>query len=120
MMRPTLTADGTAVRLPVRDQLLAPLLDDLATAYAEDPPTLGTLLRAHAESLRRLNHAVFDTDYEREIRAAEADATREALLDEVPLDHQLDPLLLPDTAITFAGRITYLAGHIRHTRKATP
>ncbi|WP_424862134.1 hypothetical protein [Streptomyces sp. MMS24-I29] len=119
MIRPTLTAGGGAVRLPVRDQVIAPLIDDLATAYAEDPSLLGTLLRAHAESVRRLRAAQPDAmpDYERDIRAAGADATRELLLDEVPIDHQLDPLLTPDDAITLAGRITRLAGHIRHTPK---
>ncbi|QKN87678.1 hypothetical protein SEA_CUMBERBATCH_36 [Streptomyces phage Cumberbatch] len=120
MLRPTLTADGTAVRLPIRDQLLAPLLDDLATAYAEDPSLLGTLLRAHAESVRRLDQAVADDampDYERAMRAAGVDATRELLLDELPTECQTDPRLSPDAAITVAGRITRLAGHIRHTPK---
>ncbi|MES9554813.1 MULTISPECIES: hypothetical protein [unclassified Streptomyces] len=122
MIRPTLTADG-AVRLPIRDALLAPLLDDLATAYTEDPSLLGTLLRAHAESVRRLDHAAADDtapDYERSIRAAEADGTRELLLAELPAECVLDPRLSPDAAITLAGRLTRLAGHIRHTRKATP
>ncbi|WP_406014359.1 hypothetical protein OG520_22310 [Streptomyces sp. NBC_00984] len=123
MIRPTLTADGDAVRLPIRDQLLAPLLDELATAYTANPSLLSTLLRAHAESVRRLDHAVTDDtapDYERAIRAAEADGTRELLLDELPAECVLDPQLSPDTAITLAGQLTRLAGHIRHTRKATP
>jgi hypothetical protein len=122
MMRPGLTADGHAIRLPVGEAILAPLLDDLAVAYAEDPTTVGTLLRVHAESVRRLDHAVADDampDYERAIRAAEADGSRELLLAELPAEHA-DPLLSPDAAITLAGRLTRLAGHIRHTRKATP
>ncbi|MFF4672320.1 hypothetical protein ACFY1C_21085 [Streptomyces sp. NPDC001279] len=120
MIRPTLTADGAAVRLPVRDSLLAPLLDDLALAYAEDPGTVGTLLIAHAAAVLRHDHAVCSddaSDHVRAMRAAEADGTREALLDEVPAEAQLDPHLSPDDAITLAGHITRLAGHIRHTPK---
>lgn len=117
-MRPSLTADGHHVRLPVRDQLLAPLLDDLAISYAENHVEVGLLLAAHAASVLRLDHAEASDDmpeYERAIRAAGADGTREALLAELPIDHQVDPLLGPDDAITFAGRITRLAGYIRHT-----
>lgn len=123
MIRPTLTAAGDAVRLPIRDALLAPLLDELATAYTEDPTTISTLLRAHAESVRRLDHAVADDsmpDYERAMRAAGADATRELLLDELPAECVLDPRLTPDVAITLAGQITRLAGHIRHTTPKGP
>lgn len=120
MIRPTLTADGHAVRLPIRDQITAPLLDDLAVAYVDDPATLAALLRAHAAMVLRLDHAVCsdDTpDHVRQMRAAEADGTREALLDALPADHQMDPLLLPDEAVSLATRMTRLAAHIRTTAK---
>ncbi|MET8399608.1 hypothetical protein [Streptomyces sp900116325] len=122
MMRPGLTADGRHVRIPVRDQLLAPLLDDLAIAYAEDPVEFGHLLAAHAGSVLRLDHAHVSDDmpgHERAMRAAEADGTREALLGELPAEHQADPLLDPDHAITLASRLGRLAGHIRHTANRT-
>ncbi|MFE6683963.1 hypothetical protein [Streptomyces sp. NPDC057729] len=122
MMRPGLTADGLAVRVPVGETLLAPLLDDLAVAYAEDPNTLGALLAVHAESVRRLDHAacsITAPDHERAVASALADGSREALLAELPAEHH-DPQFGPDAAITLAGRLTRLAGHIRHTRKATP
>ncbi|MFF4523422.1 hypothetical protein [Streptomyces bluensis] len=114
MIRPQLTADGTAVRLSLAEHV-DPLLDDLALAYAEDPDTVGRLLAAHAASVLRLDFAVCSedaTDYGRAMRAAEADGTREALLGEQP--PQVDPQLAPDDAITFAGRITRVAAHIRH------
>ncbi|MFD7994513.1 hypothetical protein [Streptomyces mexicanus] len=120
MIRPTLTAEGTAVRLPIRDQITAPLLDALAVAYADDPATLGARLRAHAATVVRLDHAVCsdDTpDHVRAMRAAEADGTRDALLDELPVNHQMDPLLLPDEAVSLATRMTRLAAHIRNTAK---
>lgn len=122
MIRPTLTADGTAVRLPIRDHITAPLLDDLAVAYAEDPATVGTLLLAHAAAVICLDHAVCDadaSDVDRAVRAAEADGTREALLDELPTEHQTDPQYGPGDSITLATRITKLAAHIRmrSTRK---
>ncbi|WP_053913684.1 hypothetical protein [Streptomyces sp. TP-A0875] len=122
MIRPTLTADGTAVRLPIRDHITAPLLDSLAVAYAEDPEQVGMLLIAHAAAVLCLDHAQVSedgTDYERAVRAAEADGTREALLDEIPHEHQLDPQFPPDEAIALATRITQHAAHIRmrSTRK---
>ncbi|MFF3353351.1 hypothetical protein ACFYWN_12000 [Streptomyces sp. NPDC002917] len=122
MMRPGLTADGRHVRIPVRDQLLAPLLDDLAIAYAEDPVEVGHLLAAHAGSVLRLDHAEVSDDMpdrERETRAAEADVTREALLAELPDEHQADRLLGPDDAVTLATRLTRLAAHIRNTANRT-
>jgi hypothetical protein len=122
MMRPGLTADGRHVRIPVRDQLLAPLLDDVAIAYAEDPVTFGHLLARHAASVLRLDHAEVSDDmpdHERHMRAAEADGTREALLADLPDEHQADPLLGPDDAITLATRITKLAAHIRNTANRT-
>ncbi|MER7692983.1 hypothetical protein [Streptomyces sp. NPDC097610] len=114
MIRPQLTTDGTAVRLPLAEHV-DPLLDDLALAYAEDPDAVGRLLAAHAASVVRLDFAVCSedaTDYGRAMRAAEADGTREALLDELP--PQVDPTYDPDDAITLAGRITRAAAHIRH------
>jgi hypothetical protein len=122
MMRPGLTADGRYVRIPVGDTLLAPLLDDLALAYAEDPVTVGHLLARHAGSVLRRAHAEVSEDmpdHVRHMRAAEADGTREALLADLPAEHQADPLLGPDDAITLAGRLTRLAAHIRHTPNRT-
>lgn len=119
MIRPTLTADGTAVRLPIRDQITAPLLDDLAVAYAEDPQQIGLLLLAHAAAVVCLNFAACSEDtgeIDRAMRAAEADGTREALLAEVPEDHQRDPELSPDDAVTLASRLTKRAAHIRNTQ----
>jgi hypothetical protein len=58
-------------------------------------------------------------DHVRHMRAAEADGTREALLADLPAEHQADPLLGPDDAITLATRLTRLAGHIRHTPNRT-
>ncbi|MER8086582.1 hypothetical protein ABTZ57_15965 [Streptomyces sp. NPDC094048] len=123
MMRPTLTADGHAVRLPIADQITALLLDALAVVYIDDADVIGQLLTAHGLAVLANGHATLsgDTpDYVRAMRAAEADGSREALLDELPAEYQVDPQLSPDAAITLAGRLTGLAGHIRHTRKATP
>ncbi|MEU2120039.1 hypothetical protein ABZ567_31380 [Streptomyces sp. NPDC016459] len=119
MIRPQLSADGSAVRLPLADRT-ASLLDDLAVAYAEDPGEVGTLLVAHAAAVLCLDHAIASDsahDVDRAMRAAEADGTREALLSELPIDHQFDPLLSADDSITLAGRLTRLAGRIRNTRK---
>jgi hypothetical protein len=55
-------------------------------------------------------------DHVRAIRAAEADATRDALLDELPSADRLDDVLGPDDAITLATRITKCAAHIRLTK----
>ncbi|QCX77643.1 hypothetical protein C9F11_20040 [Streptomyces sp. YIM 121038] len=116
MIRPQLSADGLAVRLPLAEHV-DPVLDDLALAYAQDPEAVGRLLAAHAASVVALDVAMCSedaTDYGRAVRAAEADATREALLDDCPAAVALDPLLAPDDAITLAGRITRAAAHIRH------
>ncbi|GHC44261.1 MULTISPECIES: hypothetical protein [Streptomyces rochei group] len=123
MIRPTLTADGQAVRLALRDHITAPLLDDLAVAYADDPQTVGRLLTAHAASVVALDVAQVDTygsEYDRAIRAAEADGTREALFDGLPHEHQLDPQYPPDEAIALAARITRHAAHIRHQSTKEP
>ncbi|WP_430479344.1 hypothetical protein ACQZM9_21940 [Streptomyces sp. P11-1] len=122
MIRPGLTAAGDRVRLPVGEQLLAPLVDALAIAYTEDPETVGQLLAGHAVSVLALDYAACSDDvpeHVRAMRAAEADGSREALLDSLPAEVQQDPLLLPDDAITLATRLTRLASHIRlHPRKA--
>lgn len=122
MIRPQLSADGAAVRLPITEHL-STLVDDLALAYAEHPDAVGRLLAAHAAHVLAHDFAMCSedaTDYGRAMRAAEADGTREALLAELPHDHQADPLLGPDEAITLAGRITRLAGHIRHRTNRSP
>ncbi|WP_416964388.1 hypothetical protein [Streptomyces sp. Agncl-13] len=114
-MIPQLTADGLAVRLPVAHRT-ARVLDELALAYAQGPEDVGRLLALHAAHVVRLDHAVVSEDmaeYERNIRAAQADASREALLAEAPSADGLDPLLGPDDAITLAGRITRFAARIR-------
>ncbi|MFD3572831.1 hypothetical protein [Streptomyces sp. NPDC058644] len=116
MIRPQLSADGHTVRLPLAEQV-DPLLDELALAYAQDPDAVGRLLTAHAASVVALDYAMCSddaSDYGRAMRAAQADATREALLDDSPAAVALDPLLDPDDAITLATRITKAAAHIRH------
>ncbi|MFK0108545.1 hypothetical protein [Streptomyces sp. NPDC091217] len=120
MIRPTLTADGLAVRLPIADRA-EQLLDALAVAYVADPDPVGRLLTVHGANVARLDHAVVSEDmpeHERTMRAATADGSREALLAEAPAANTLDDLLGPDDAITLAGRITRLAGYIRH--RASP
>ncbi|MFG2650930.1 hypothetical protein [Streptomyces sp. NPDC048436] len=116
MIRPQLSADGRAIRFPLAEHV-DPLLDELALAYAQDPEIVGRLLAAHAASVLALDFALCSedaTDYGRAMRAAQADATREALVDDCPAAVALDPLLDPDDAITLAGRITRAAAHIRH------
>ncbi|MFD7121935.1 hypothetical protein ACFWAA_33580 [Streptomyces sp. NPDC059922] len=120
MIRPTLSADGTAVRLPI-GAAAEHLLDDLALAYIADRDAVGRLLAHHGENIAALDRAIYGhdvPDHERAMRAAEADGSREALAAETPIAADLDDLLDPDTAITLAGRITRLAAHIRH--RTTP
>jgi hypothetical protein len=115
---PQLSADGTAVRLPLTDRV-APLLDELALAYAEDPATVGTLLLAHAAAVVCLDYAVCsdDTpDYERAMRAAEADGTRDALTEGLPAAVHVDPLMSPHDAITLGTRLTKSAAAIRNSQ----
>ncbi|MGW3057710.1 hypothetical protein ACWC98_17565 [Streptomyces goshikiensis] len=122
MIAPHLTADGSAVRWPLLDRL-APLLDDLAQAYAEDPVGIGYLLTAHAAHVEALDFAQCSADmpeHERYVRAAQADATREALLDELPSAPTVDARLTPDDAITYATRLTRLAVFSRLTRNRNP
>ncbi|MFE1070964.1 hypothetical protein ACFW5W_07010 [Streptomyces sp. NPDC058783] len=123
MIRPTLTADGTAVRLPIRDAITAPLLDALAVAFIDDADVIGQLLTAHGTAVIAKDMVDVDSDaaeHERAIRAAEADGTREALLDELPAEQQLDPQYGPDAAIALATRITKHAAHIRHHSTKEP
>ncbi|MEW2297347.1 hypothetical protein ABZ719_32375 [Streptomyces sp. NPDC006743] len=118
MIRPQLTADGLAVRLPIAARA-EQLLDDLALAYVEAPDDLGALLAQHGENVAALDRAIYGHDvpeYERAMRAAAADGSREALAAEAPIAADLDDLLDPDSAITLAGRITRLAGRIRHSK----
>ncbi|MGC0427647.1 hypothetical protein RKD32_004002 [Streptomyces sp. SAI-195] len=123
MIRPTLTADGTAVRLPIRDAITAPLLDALAVAYIDDADVIGQLLTAHGTAViaKDMAEVITDTaEYERAIRAAEVDGTRDALLEELPIEHQLDPQYGPDAAIALATRLTQHAAHIRHQSTKEP
>ncbi|MFG3037810.1 hypothetical protein ACGFYZ_12960 [Streptomyces sp. NPDC048330] len=120
MIRPTLTADGTAVRLPVT-LAVSPLLDEFAVAYAEDPDLLGRLLAKHAASVVALDHVVVSddaADWERAMRAAEADGSRDALLAPLEAAERLDELLGPDDAIALATSLTKHAAYIRHRATA--
>ncbi|MEU2759359.1 hypothetical protein [Streptomyces sp. NPDC007094] len=122
MISPGFTAAGDRVRLPVRDTLLAPLVDALAIAYTDDPEIVGRLLTGHAARVLALDHAECseDTpDYVRSIRAAKADGTREALLAELPVEVQRDPLLTPGDAVALATRLTRTAAFIRRTTNRT-
>ncbi|GGW68219.1 hypothetical protein [Streptomyces griseoloalbus] len=122
MISPQLTNDGRMVRLPLTDHA-APLLDELALAYAQDPGAVGMLLLAHAAAVVCRDRAAVSedaTDYGRAMTAAEADGTREALLDECPAAATLDPLLSPDEAVTLGTRLTRQAAHIRNNRSKEP
>ncbi|WP_030579101.1 hypothetical protein [Streptomyces globisporus] len=122
MIRPQLTADGLAVRLPIAARA-EQLLDDLALAYVEAPDDLAALLTVHGENVAALDRAIYGHDvpeYERAMRAAAADGSREALAAEAPIAADLDDLLDPDSAITLAGRIARLAGRIRHSKTRSP
>ncbi|MGE9695946.1 hypothetical protein [Streptomyces sp. CH6] len=119
---PQLSSDGAHVRLPVRAQVEG-VLDDLALAYEADPEAVGALLELHGRRVRaldRLAHSATAPEYARAVAAAEADASRDAVADEVPLAADLDRLLDPDTAITYAGAITRVAAHIRHRTNRSP
>ncbi|MEH0470851.1 hypothetical protein QA943_18685 [Streptomyces sp. B21-097] len=117
MIRPTLTVDGTAVRLPVTELAARILLDDLAVSYAADPDAVASLLASHAVRVMRLDYANHSDapDHICAMRSAEADASRDELLDQCPNANGLDELLTPDEAVTLAGRLTKHAAHIRHT-----
>ncbi|WP_404959058.1 hypothetical protein [Streptomyces sp. 147326] len=117
-----LSGDGIRIRFAIAERF-TPLVDELALAYAEDPDGVGRLLADHAAHVMRLDFAECSEDmpeYERCIRAAQADGTREALLDELPSAPQIDALLTPDEAITYATRLTKLAVFSRLTRNRNP
>ncbi|WND36956.1 hypothetical protein RI578_22880 [Streptomyces sp. BB1-1-1] len=63
----------------------APSLDVIALAYAQNPNTVGRLLASHAARVIALDvAAVTDTpDHQRAMRAAAANGTRDALLDQI-------------------------------------
>ncbi|MHA4819358.1 hypothetical protein ACXZ65_33970 [Streptomyces aculeolatus] len=116
-IRAQLSADGRAVRIPLGDRF-APVVDDLATAYADDPDAVGRLLLAHARAVAHLDHAVTAedaTDYDRAMCAAEADGTREALLDESPAAAHLDAVLGDREAVRLADDLTARAARTRLT-----
>jgi hypothetical protein len=122
MITPQLTVDGTAVQLPIRGRAVA-LVDELALAYAEDPVNVGHLLAAHAGSVLRLDFAECSEtapDHVVAMRAAEADGTREALLEELPSAERLDEVLDPDSAISLATRLTKLAAAVRRRYPDAP
>jgi hypothetical protein len=122
VIRAQLTTDGTAVRLPLADRV-AVLVDELAMAYADNADDLGRLLAAHAARVFAVDYAECSDsvpDHVRDIRAAEADDTREALLDELPSADRLDDVLGPDDAITLATRLTKLAAAIRRGEQLAP
>ncbi|MEU3096887.1 hypothetical protein ABZ690_19375 [Streptomyces sp. NPDC006967] len=118
MISPQLTNDGRMIRLPLADHA-APLLDDLALAYAQDPDTVGRLLTAHAAAVVALDRITVTDDASeahRAIAAAQADSFREELHAVCPAAATLDPLLGPDDAVTLGTRLTRQAAHIRNTR----
>lgn len=120
MIRPQLTADGLAVRIPIADRV-APVLDELAVAFADDPDTVAALLRAHAARVVRLDLATTDadaTDYGRAVAAAEADGTREALTEQLPSADRLDDVLTPTEAFEAVDRLAAIAAraHFRNDR----
>ncbi|MBC9714051.1 hypothetical protein H9Y04_15915 [Streptomyces sp. TRM66268-LWL] len=120
MIHAQLTPDGAAVRLPLLDRA-ARLLDDLALAYAEAPEAVAALLGVHAHGVARLAHATGDPDmpeHERAIRAAEADGSREALLDECPVADHLDVLLEPAAARRLASQLNHHAASAADNRSA--
>lgn len=124
MMRPQLTPDGMRVRLPVADRTV-PLVDELALAYAENPQDVGRLLAAHAASVLAADFAECSEDtpeWQRAIRAAQANGTRDALTESLPSALRLDEELTPHDAITLAARLTRTAATARMTqnRKTAP
>ncbi|MFE5851981.1 hypothetical protein ACFQ61_01975 [Streptomyces sp. NPDC056500] len=117
-MIPQLTGDGERIRIPIGDTITAPLIDALAITYTDDPEAIGRLLAVHAAAVLNQDHAEVSEDtpeWERAMRAALADGSREALLAELPEDHSADPEYGPDAADDLAGRITSLAARIRTT-----
>jgi hypothetical protein len=116
-VKPQLTVSGEAVRLPLSDYV-APLLDSLAVAYADDPNTIGRLLNLHAASVLAVDHAAVSddaTDWERAMRAAQADASLEELLGTVNAADDLDQTITADEAVTLSTRLMRLVACIRRT-----
>lgn len=114
---PQITADGRAIRLPISERV-APLLDELAVAYAEDPATVGRLLTRHAAAALRLDHAVVSEDmpeWERSIRAAEADGTRDALTYGLTAADHLDAHLDPRAAAHLAEALLTRTALLAHS-----
>lgn len=105
-----------AVRLPI-GHLLNPVLDDLALAYAADPETVGRLLARHAAAVLDLDLAVVSetaADWEREVSAERAAATRGALLTEsMTAQGHLNLDLTPDDADRLAHDLTRCAAVVR-------
>lgn len=114
---PTIAADGISIRLPISERV-APLLDELAIAYAEDPATVGRLLSRHAAAALRLDHAVVSEDmpeWERSMRAAEADGTREALTYGLTAADHLDACLDPQAAAHLAEALLTRTALLAHS-----
>lgn len=119
MIRPSLTVDGLAVRIP-RTDAVAAVLDDLATAFAADPDRLAALLTEHAANVTALDHAATSstaTDYGRQVAAATADGSREALLDEAPTAAAgIDDVFEPDEVFAVIDRLAAVACRAHHNR----
>lgn len=116
MIRPQLTADGTAVRLA--DDRPDAMLDDLALAYAADPQTVGRLLTLHGANVEHADELRTSTtapEYAQEMAAAEADGTRDALWGELTPPVALDHVITADEAVTLATRLMRRVARIRHT-----
>ncbi|CAM3459566.1 MULTISPECIES: hypothetical protein [Streptomyces] len=120
MIRPQLTADGLAVRLA--DDRTAVLLDELAAAYARDPEAVAALLAAHADAVDAYDVAQCDpdgADHVRAMRAAEADATRDALAGELPPPAVLDHVIDPAEAVALADTLTARAARAHLAQNGT-
>lgn len=109
MIRPQLTADGRAVEIPTA-AIVAAVLDAVATAYAEDADVFGQVLAEHAAAVQHREHLTFDdSSYAREIAAADADETREAIEAELDADVSAPVRLTPSDAQHLADRLITLA-----------
>ncbi|AFU62173.1 hypothetical protein SV1_33 [Streptomyces phage SV1] len=109
MISPQPTRDRRAVEVPL-DRITAPLFDALAVAYADDPELIGALLVEHAAAVAHRDHLDRDdSPHAREVAAAEADETREAV--EGHLDDEVTrPVrLTPRAAHLLAGQLVALA-----------
>lgn len=114
-MKPQLTVNGEAIRLPMSDYIL-PLLDSLAVAYAAHPNAVGALLRLHGENVAAYDRAVVSplaTEYALAMRAAERDGSLEALLTEANAADDLDLHQTADEAVSLATRLMALVARIR-------